>query len=107
MSNNDTYTDGIERYERAICPGCGSVLTGSREPGERDYCVDAEREVTLQPAHKNHRSHEVGPADKEDLFEPKHITVKHAIDNHRQGERYPPVAFDLQSVAADTHRRDE
>lgn len=47
---------GQRPYTDALCPGCGVVLTGSREPGDRDYCQDAEREVTLVPANKNPES---------------------------------------------------
>jgi hypothetical protein len=90
-------TETTEEYEVAICPGCGSKLTGSREPGERDYCQDAEREVTLQPENKNYRSHSISPADKRDLFEPHHITVKKSIKRYRNGERNPPVAFEHNS----------
>lgn len=44
---NDTEIGGSNQYEDALCPGCGTILTGSREPGDQDYCWWVEREVTL------------------------------------------------------------
>lgn len=75
-------------YQDAICPGCGSVLTGSREPGDKDYCQEAEREVTLAPANKNVDAHHVMPADGDYSERPSHrACLRGAIRAHRYGTR--------------------
>lgn len=45
-----SYRDQVamsERYRDAMCPDCGSILTGSREPGDEDRCVETGEEVVL------------------------------------------------------------
>jgi len=84
-------------YEKAICPGCGTILVGSREPGDRDHCVEAERDVTLQPVHKNYNACEPLPWDAPYDFAPQHLHLRGAIKRHREGERVPveiPVSRD-------------
>lgn len=34
-------------YEDAMCPGCGRILTGSREPGDEDHCQKTGEDVVL------------------------------------------------------------
>jgi len=36
-----------DQYQDAVCPGCGTVLTGSREPGDEDTCGETGEPVTL------------------------------------------------------------
>lgn len=36
-----------DEYEDAMCPECETILTGAREPGDEDFCQDAQKEVTL------------------------------------------------------------
>lgn len=45
MPESDT-----EQYEDSVCPGCGTVLSGSREPGDEDTCVGSGETVTLVEA---------------------------------------------------------
>lgn len=87
----DSEQSGSEQYEDAICPGCGRVLTGSREPGDRDHCQHADREVTLRPANLNPNARSPGPTDSEG-FEPRHVTTARAVKKQRETER-PPVRF--------------
>jgi hypothetical protein len=91
---------GTDQYEDAICPGCGTVLTGSREPGDQEYCQDAERDVTLAPANLNARAHKVSNWDGP-WPGPEWKRVRSAIEDHRDGDRVP-VAFRLRSLRAAT-----
>lgn len=76
-------------YEKAICPPCNTILVGAREPGEMDYCLEAEREVRLQPIHQNPHSAEASHIDEPYDFAPEKTWVRNAIKRHRDGERVP------------------
>lgn len=76
-----------EEYREAICPGCGVVLTGSREPGDRSYCQKAETEVTLAPVNKNVDAHHVSPYDGKTEFPSKREAIRGAIRKSRNEER--------------------
>jgi len=91
ISQNSTR----ESYELAVCPGCGTRLKGAREPGDRDYCHEEEREVTLKPANKNHRSHHpyTGDCPKGAAFCSEWMTTRFAVKVHREGNRVP-VSFE-------------
>jgi len=81
--------DGKEQYVLAVCPGCGVRLTGSREPGDEDYCQWAERNVILKPANENHRSCRPMNSDAPGPFGPDWIATRLAIKSHRNGDRVP------------------
>lgn len=81
-----------DQYEDALCPECGTTFTGSREPGDMDYCMKAERKVRLQPANKNPKSHRVTDNDGPGAFGPEWVGTRFAIKRHRNGSRVP-VAF--------------
>lgn len=89
-SSGDSQT-GSEQYEDAICPGCGRVLTGSREPGDIDHCQHADREVRLEPANLNLRSNTVNISESDRSWIPD--ATREAIEKQRNGNRVP-VHFD-------------
>jgi len=47
---SDAESSDTEQYEDAVCPGCGTVLSGSREPGDEDTCGETGKTVTLVEA---------------------------------------------------------
>lgn len=79
----------MPEHEDAICPGCGTVLTDSREPGDQDYCVSADRSVILAPANKNPDSHPVRGNDGPQPFCPDYMCTRGAILRRRDGNRVP------------------
>ena len=81
------------KYEPAICPGCRTILIGAREPGDTDYCMEADRDVTLRPVNIHPISHEPSHIDAPWAFAPKHLEVSNAIKRYRENKRTPPVAL--------------